>query len=199
MFPRSVAAKQLLRWGLYLILGLFVAQMAWVIGSQSLKSGKYFPIALLSVFVAAAIAMAYLERKCRGEKFHFYHLWRIPALTTRGVLCLIAGFDAMVTMMIFAIVMVSVGVAFGRPNIASLLPIAAILMVSLVAYEYWLMRRLYEPVPVGEPASEKRVLLRYMGYSQPSWRERLLLTLLFVAMVFVLMFFLGWLTDWWDR
>ena len=199
MFPRSVETKRLLRWGLYLVLGLVVAQSAWMIASQSLAHGKYFPIALLSVFVAAAIVMAYLERKCRGEKFHFYHLWRIPALTTRGVLWLIAGFDAMVTVMIFAIVMVSVGVAFSRLNIASLLPIAAILMVSLVAYEYWLMRRLYEPVPVGEPVSEKRALLRYMGYSQPSWRERLLLTLLFVAMVFVLMFFLGWLTDWWDR
>ena len=187
MFPRSVETKRLLRWGLYLVLGLVVAQMAWVIGSQSLAHGKYFPIALLSVFVAAAIVMAYLERKCRGEKFHFYHLWRIPNLTTRGVLWSIAGFDALVTVMIFAIVMVSMGVAFSHLDIAFILPIAAILMVSLVPYEYRLMRRLYEPAPVGETVDDRRASLRYMGYSQPPWRERLLLALLYVAMVFVLM------------
>ena len=186
----KIERKRLLRWGLYVILGLIVAQSVWVIGSQSIAHGRYSPIVLLSVLVVTVVATIYLERKYRGVKFQFYHPWRIPRLTTRGILWLIAIFDAVVMGVFFVIVIVSMGLAFREASAVSLLQLPALLVVATVPYGYWLMRRRYEPVPGGETSDEDRARLRYTGYSTPPWRQRLIWAVLFglLAIVFMRVF-----------
>ena len=186
----KIERTRLLRWGLYVILGLIVAQSVWVIGSQSIAHGRYSPIVLLSVLVVTVVATIYLERKYRGVKFQFYHPWRIPRLTTRGILWLIAIFDAVVMSVFFVIVIVSMGLAFREASAVSLLQLPALLVVATVPYGYWLMRRRYEPVPGGETSDEDRARLRYTGYSTPPWRQRLIWAVLFglLAIVFMRVF-----------
>ena len=186
----KIERKRLLRWGLYVILGLIVAQSVWMIGSQSIAHGRYSPIVLLSVLVVTVVATIYLERKYRGVKFQFYHPWRIPRLTTRGILWMIAIFDAVVMGVFFVIVIVSMGLAFREASAVSLLQLPALLVVATVPYGYWLMRRRYEPVPVGETSDEDRPRLRYTGYSAPPWRQRLIWAVLFglLAIVFMRVF-----------
>ena len=186
----KIEKKRLLRWGLYVILGLIVAQSAWVIGSQSIAHGRYSPIVLMSVLVGTVIATIYLERKFRGVKFQFYHPWGIPRLTTRGVLWLIAIFDAVVMGVFLVIVFVSMGLAFGEGSTVSLLQMPALLVVATVPYGYWLMSRRYEPAPAGETSDEGRDRLRYTGYSTPPWRQRLIWAALFglLAIVFMRVF-----------
>ena len=179
--------RRLLRWGLYMFLGLIVAQSAWVIGSQSIAHGRYSAIVLLSVLVGTVVATIYLERKYRGVKFQFYHPWRIPSPTTRGVLWLIAGFDAAVMGVFFVMVMVAMGLAFREGNVVSLLQLPALLVVATVPYGYWLMRRRYEPVPAGETSDEGKAWLRYTGYSAPPWRQRLIWAALFGLLAVVVM------------
>ncbi len=171
--------RRLLRWGLYVILGLIIAQSAWLIGSQSIAHGRYSPIVLITILVGTVVAMIYLERKYRGVKFQFYHPWRIPSLTTRGVLWLIAGFDAVVASAFLVIVIVSTGLAFREVNVVSLLLLPALLVVATVPYGYWLMRRRYEPATAGETSDDNRAWLKYMGYSAPHWRQKLMWAVLF--------------------
>ena len=182
--------KRLLRWGLYVILGLIVAQSAWVIGSQSIAQGRYSPTVLLSVMVVTVVATIYFERKYRGVKFQFYHPWRIPRLTTRGILWMIAILDAVVMGVFLVIVIVSMALAFRDGSVVSLLPLPALLVVATVPYGYWLMRRRYELVPGGEISDEGRGRLRYAGYSTPPWRQRLIWAALFglLAVVYLWVF-----------
>ena len=179
--------KRLLRWGLYLVVGLILAQSAWVIGSQSIAHGRYFPIALLSVLAGTVVATIYLQRRCRRQKFQFYHPWRIPSLTTRGVLWLIAGFDALVTGTYLIILIVFMGFAFSSEDVAFPLQLLGLLVVAATPYGYWLMRRRYEPVPVGETSDEGKAWLRYTGYSDPPWRQRLIGAVLLGLLTVVLM------------
>ena len=125
----KVEKKRLLRWGLYVILGLIVAQSAWVIASQSIAHGRYSPIVFMSVMVGTVIATIYLERKYRGVKFQFYHPWRIPRLTTRGILWMIAIFDAVVMGVFLVIVIGSAGLVFRDGTAVSLLQLPALLLV----------------------------------------------------------------------
>ena len=185
--PGKIERKRLLRWGLYVVLGIVLAQSAWVIGSQSIAHGRYFPVALLSFLIGTVAAIIYLERKYRGVKFQFYHPWRIPNLTTRGVLWLIAGFDALVMGAFFVIVMVLMGLALRETSVSTLLQLSALLVVATSPYGYWLMRRQYEPVPAGETVGDDKARLRYTGYSNPPWHQRLIWAVLFGALVVVFM------------
>ncbi len=186
----KIEKKRLLRWGLYVILGLVVVQSAWVIGSQSIAHGRYSPIVFMSVMVGTVIATIYLERKYRGVKFQFYHPWRIPRLTTRGIIWMIAIFDAVVMGVFLVIVIASMGLAFRDGSAISLLRLPALLVVATVPYGYWLMRRRYELVTAGETSDEGRGRLRYTGYSTPPWRQRLIWAALFglLALVFFWVF-----------
>ena len=186
----KVEKKQLLRWGLYVILGLIVAQSAWVIGSQSIAQGRYSQIVFMSVMIGAVIATIYLERKYRGVKFQFYHPWRILRLTTRGILWMIATFDSVVMGVFLVIVIGSTGLVFRDGSAVSLLQLPALLVVATVPYGYWFMRRRYELVTAGETSDEGRDRLRYTGYSTPPWRQRLIWAALFgfLALVFLWVF-----------
>ena len=194
MFRRGIETKRLLRWGLYLILGLILAQTAWVLTLGARARGDYSAVVVFLFGATAVAATIYLERRCRGKKFHFYHPWKIPDVTTRRFLWLIAGFDALVTLTIYWVVLMIAPGPFTRSlDTAFVAPMAGALLFLTLPYGYWLMRRLYQPAPVGETTGDQRPLLRYMGYSQPPWRERLLATLLIGALILVLMLSIRWL------
>ena len=171
-FPKRAKIGRVLRWAFYLILGLFLAQMLWNVLSWSWSSGDYTAAFLVLGMVFALAVVTYLHRRRPRDKFQFLHPWKIPNTTTRGVLWLIAGLDALVALAVVGACMIPLGL-LSRTSAASFMTIMSMMMLAALPNGYWLMRRLYDTVQVGEGAGDQRVLLRYRGYSEPCFRDRL--------------------------
>ena len=193
--PKGVKIGRLFRWAFYLILGLLIAQILWTIARRSWGSGDYTGLALVLGTGFAVAAIGYLESRRPTDKFSPLHPWKIPDMTTRGVLWLMAGFNVLTTLAVFGVCMIPLWLLSG-PSAALYIGMVSVMLFATLPYGYWIMRRLYDRVQVGEGAGDHRVLLRYRGYSEIRLRERLLAgaftgVLIFVTLVVVINWRLG--------
>ena len=196
ILPKRAKIGRLLRWAFYLIVGLLIAQMLWNILSWSWSNGDYTNLIFILGLILAVAVVVYMDRRLRPEdKLHVLRPWKIPDTTTRGVLWLIAGFNALTTLAVFCVCMIPLWLLSKSDAAAALAMVGLLLFLSL-PYGYWHVRRLYDRVQVGEgvgrpsgsAAFQGRVLLSYKGYSEISLRENLTIVVLTFVVISALVF-----------
>ena len=187
-------AGSLLRWVLYLASGLLLTYFLWSVASQLLDQGDYIGTVLVLGVAFVAVAVTYLHRRRPLDKFQFFHPFKVPETTTTRHLWLIAGFDTMAVLAMFSVFVIPMIITYGTGAVFIAAIVGAMMLATLPnGYRY--MRRLYDPLQIGEASDRHLTLLRYRGYSESRFREMLLAgvptsALVFVVLLFVLVFVL---------